>query len=186
MTYRDWESGVPEEITADPLWTVEAYRLGLFASDLCWVDIRKVRAEKLWKLADQLLGSVGRVSADIAEGYPRPGGKDRAHFYEDGLGSAREGRDWYFKARHVLGEEVATHRIHLLTRVIRLLMTMAPEQRASAVREPDAPYGFLDWETFLATPAPFPADEAPPTESESRVTHHASRVYPPHTEEGLA
>lgn len=34
MTYKDWETRVPTAISDDPLWTVTAYRLALFASDL--------------------------------------------------------------------------------------------------------------------------------------------------------
>ena len=83
---------------------------------------------------------MGSVSANIAEGYSRSGGKDRAHFYEYALGSAREARDWYYKARHVLSEEVATQRIHLLTQVIRLLLTMIPDQRMTTLRETGVVY----------------------------------------------
>jgi four helix bundle protein len=50
-------------------------------------------------LSDQLYEAVGSVSANLAEGYSRGTGKDRARFYEYALGSARESRDWYFKAR---------------------------------------------------------------------------------------
>ena len=80
------------------------------------------------------------MSANIAEGYSRSGGKDRAHFYEYALGSAREARDWYYKARHALSEEVATQRIHLLTQIIRLLLTMIPDQRTITLRETEVVY----------------------------------------------
>jgi hypothetical protein len=56
------------------------------------------------------------------------------------LGSARESRDWYYKARTVLGEPVAQHRIAMLTRIVKLLLTMVPQQRSSLVREPRAIY----------------------------------------------
>lgn len=38
MTYDEWEASVPAFITEDTLWRVEAYRLGLFLSDLAWED----------------------------------------------------------------------------------------------------------------------------------------------------
>jgi hypothetical protein len=38
MNYDTWVKSVPLEITADPLWKVEAYRLALFAGDLGWRD----------------------------------------------------------------------------------------------------------------------------------------------------
>jgi hypothetical protein len=71
-------------------------------------------------------------------------GRDRARFYEYALGSARESRDWYYKARTVLGEPVAQHRIAMLTRIVKLLLTMVPQQRSSLVREPRAVYEIGD------------------------------------------
>jgi hypothetical protein len=82
-----------------------------------------------------LYRSSGSISANLAEGYSRGTGKDRARFYEYALGSARESRDWYFKARHFLGEAVFEHRLQLLTRVIQLILTMIPEQRGRVLRE---------------------------------------------------
>ena len=94
MNYQQWESGVAAEIKSDVLWRVEAYRLALLASDLAWQDVvRLAQDRRMLGLTDQLYRSVGSVSADIAEGYSRSGGKDRAHFYEYALGSAREARD---------------------------------------------------------------------------------------------
>lgn len=141
MTYDEWEATVSDEIKNDSLWTVTAYRLALFASDLGWRDTAKlVKNRRLLSLSDQLYRSLGSVSANLAEGYSRGTGKDRARFYEYALGSARESRDWYFKARHVLGEEIYQHRLHLLTRIIQLLLTMIPQQRGRILREPPAAY----------------------------------------------
>jgi four helix bundle protein len=81
-------------------------------------------------LSDQLYRAVGSISANVAEGYSRGTGKDRARFYEYVLGSARESRDWYFKSRHIIGESVTEHRLQLLTEVIRLLLTMVSQQRS--------------------------------------------------------
>jgi four helix bundle protein len=86
-------------------------------------------------LADQLYRALGSISANLAEGYSRVSGRDRARFYEYALGSARESRDWYYKARHVLGQTVTSHRLALLTQIVRLLLTMIPQQRARSIRE---------------------------------------------------
>jgi len=155
VTYREWGAAVPPSITEDALWTVEAYRLALFASDLCWQDVRKLKAEKLYSLFDQLSRAVGGISAQIAEGYSRKTGRDRAHFYEYALGSARESRDWYYKSRHILGSAVVEHRLELHTRIIRLLMTMVPQQRSLSVKEPQAAYGTCDPLGLLDTDVPF-------------------------------
>lgn len=65
---------------------------------------------------------------------------DRALFYSYALGSARESRDWYYKAQPILGETGVTHRIGVLTEVIRLLITMTTRQRQGALHEPGVAY----------------------------------------------
>src|SRR5438477_2527327 len=107
MNYSDWERLVPVEIKDDTVWKCQAYRLALYAADLGWRDATKLASDKRTiSLSDQLYRAVGGISADIEEGYSRGTGRDRARFYEYGLGSAREARGWYFKTRHVLGDEV--------------------------------------------------------------------------------
>jgi hypothetical protein len=92
--YEDWAETVPEEITGDSLWKMEAYRLALFASDIGWHDVTKLMHDKrTLDLSDQFYRALGSISANLAEGYSRGTGKDRARFYEYALGSARECRD---------------------------------------------------------------------------------------------
>jgi|YNPNPStandDraft_1061719.scaffolds.fasta_scaffold119380_1 four helix bundle protein len=140
-SFEEWERTVPEEIRGDSLWKMKAYRLALFLSDLGWYDVVRL-IENRWMsgLADQLYRSAGSVGANLAEGYSRGTGKDRARFYEYALGSARESRDWYYKARHILGEAVLHHRLALFSEVIRLLLTMVPQQRGSKLREQPTAY----------------------------------------------
>lgn len=141
MKYEDWERTIPKEIKGDSLWKMEAYRLALFAVDLGWYDVTKLMQDRrTMALSDQLYRSLGSIGANLAEGYSRGTGKDRARFYEYALGSARESRDWYYKSRHVLGETVTQHRLQLLTQIIRLLLTMVPQQRQHVLREEIAPY----------------------------------------------
>src|SRR3989442_15808536 len=118
MNYEEWARVVPEALTQDTLWKVEAYRLAVFLSDIGWNDVTRLLADKrTMGLSDQLYRS---ISANLAEGYSRGTNRDRARFYEYSLGSAWEGRDWYYKGRFVLGEAVDDHRIALLTQLIRL------------------------------------------------------------------
>jgi four helix bundle protein len=141
MNYDEWLKSVPVEITDDSLWKVEAYRLALFATELGWHDVSKLMKDKrTLGLSDQLYRAIGSIGANVAEGYSRGTGKDRARFYEYGLGSARESRDWFYKGRHVLGIKVAEHRIRLVSQIIRLLLTMVPDQRGSLLREDSLPY----------------------------------------------
>ncbi len=60
MNYQDWEQNVPTDFTDDPLWKVEAYRLGLFVTDLGWPDVTKLMQDKrTLGLSDQLYRSLG-------------------------------------------------------------------------------------------------------------------------------
>ena len=142
MVYAAWEKSVPEAITSDPLWRVEAYRLALFSADLGWHDVTKLMSDRRTRsLGDQLYRALGGIGSQIAEGYSRGTGRDRARFYEYALGSARESRDWYYNARHVLGEPVIAHRLNLLTQIARLLFVMIPDQRGQQMREEVVQYG---------------------------------------------
>jgi len=136
MTYQDWLVTVPKEITDDALWGMEVYRLSLFAGDLAWHDVTKLMQDQRTRgLSSQLYEAVGSVSANIAEGYSRSSHKDQARFYEYSLGSAREARNWCFGGRHVLGAQVAQHRLQLLTQIIRHLLNIIPAERGYALAE---------------------------------------------------
>jgi len=142
MTFSDWEKQVPESIREDALWKIECYRLSLFASDVCWRDVGTLYQNRRTRsLSDQLYRSVGSIGANIAEGYSRRSRKDQARFYEYALGSARESRDWYYKARFVLGDRVTAHRLNFMAQIIRLLLVMVPHQRGSKIREEAPQYG---------------------------------------------
>ena len=141
MNFNEWEESIPQEFKADSLWKMTAYRFALFASDLGWSDVTKLMKDRrTLKIADQLYRSLGSISANLAEGYSRGTGNDRARFYEYSLGSARESRDWYYKGRHILGNDVFQHRSKFLTEIIRLLLTMVPQQRGRTLREEQAEY----------------------------------------------
>jgi four helix bundle protein len=136
MNYPTWLESVPAEITAGLLWKLEAYRLALFAADLGSHDVTKLMQDKrTLDLAHQLYSALGSIAANISEGYSRGSGKDRARFYEYALGSARESRGWYYTGRQVVGETVTSHRIAHLTQIIRLLLTMIPNQPESYLHE---------------------------------------------------
>lgn len=178
MNYDDWLKSVPVAITGDLLWKVEAYRLALFLADLGWRDVAKLTQDRrMFGLSDQLYRAVGSISANISEGYSRSSGKDRARFYEYALGSVRESRGWFYKGRHVLGENVAEHRMRLVTQSIRLLLTMVPDQRNSSLHEDSVPYVCsTENETVFASDELSDLLKAVPL---PEFTHHASRITPP-------
>ena len=141
MRYAEWQAGVPDELKGDSLWKLEVYRLALFSSDIAWQDVLALSKNLLTRdLAHQLYRAICSISANIAEGYSRSTGKDRARFLEYSLGSAREARDWYYKSRHILKEEVVKHRINLLTQIIKILSVLTPNQRQKGIREEQATY----------------------------------------------
>jgi four helix bundle protein len=141
MRYDEWQAGVPDNIKGDSLWKLEVYRLGLFITDLTWQDALILEKSFLTRgLADQLYRAVCSISTNIAEGYSRSTGRDRARFLEYSLGSAREARDWYYKSRHTLKEDVINHRIGLLTQLIKMLSVLTPVQRQKGIRDEQADY----------------------------------------------
>ena len=136
MTYTEWLETIPSEITNDPIWKLDVYRLALFAGDIGWNDVLAVsKSNLMWSVADQLHRSLGSMSANLTEGYSRSKGLDRARFFEISLGSARESRDWYYKSRHALPAEVVKHRMGLTTKIISMLTPMIYHQRKNALRE---------------------------------------------------
>ncbi len=141
MRFEEWVAQMPEAFKNDPLWSVSAYRLATYLSYLAGNDVGKLaRDARTQKVASQLYRAVGSIGANIAEGYSRYSLRDQARLYEYALGSAREARHWYYQAHIVLGEDIITHRFHILTHITRLLLKMIPTQRANHVAEEPAPY----------------------------------------------
>ena len=141
IDYQSWEQAVPEAIKADSLWKMTAYRRALYLSDQCWQDTQTLLKDShSAPIADQLYRAVGSISANLADGYSRVSAKDRALFYQYALGSAREARDWYLKARYTLGDVAFDQRVEVLTEILRLLTKMIAQQRGYLVREASEHY----------------------------------------------
>jgi four helix bundle protein len=154
MNYQEWMTTVPDEITQDPLWGLEVYRLALFVADIRWEDVVLLDKNKITRdAADQIHRSLDSISANIAEGYSRSTGKDRARYFEYSPGEAR---DRYFKARRALKQEVVLHRIKLLTQIVKILTAFVPAQRKRGIREEKGMYiTFSDFENeILHSPIP--------------------------------
>jgi four helix bundle protein len=150
-SYDDWLKRIPPEITGDALWQMTLYRQALFLGELAWFDVCGLAQDRRTRtLSDQLYRSVGSINANISEGYSRASKKDQARFYEYALGSARETRDWYYKGRHVLGDDIALHRLRLLVHIIRQLLKLVPETRGRSIREEPAHYETHPIQTLLA------------------------------------
>ena len=141
VPFDEWVATVPDSIRRDALWRMRVYRLALYAGDLGWHDVTRLHRDgRTRKTADQLSRALGSISANIAEGYSRGSGRDRARFYEYALGSARESRDWYFQGRHVIGEAAAIERMDRLGEIIRQLLVIVQKQSGRTLREPEVEY----------------------------------------------
>jgi len=124
-SYEEWLAQVPDAIRSEEMWRFFGYRKALFFHDLCWRDCDKLLKHPLGQpVARQLIRSAGSISANIEEGYGRGfQGKERQYFLRVALGSARESKGWYYRARELLSEEVLEHRMSLVSEVIALLVT---------------------------------------------------------------
>lgn len=103
----------------DGLDEVLFYKASLDLWDLFWNEdseilMRDVRGKEIVK---QLTRSIYSISANIEEGYGRGFGKEYPQFLRYARGSARESRGGYYKARFLLGEEKANHRIEMLSKI---------------------------------------------------------------------
>ena len=133
--YGEWEAGVRSSERADSLWNMEAYRLARYLIPLAREDARSLHRHPLGRtLMDQMWRAAGSIAANIAEGYGRGTGKDRARFYEYALGSTRECIVWYEAAREILPDSVVDHRLDELVHVKRLLLTALPHTRRDDFR----------------------------------------------------
>ncbi len=159
MNYLEWLEIVPKALTDGSLWKMEAYRLALFAADPAWRDVSKlIQDKRTMGLASQLYDATGSIGANLSEAYSRPSARDRARFYEYSLGSARESRTWYYDGRHVLSGAVTDHRLRFLTQIIRLPLTMVPEQRGQVLHDDTTPYqveGALGQDALAPSPEGF-------------------------------
>jgi four helix bundle protein len=130
ISYDEWLETTPESFKRDALWKFETFRKALFVADLAWLDCEKLITHPLGRgIAWQLIESAGSVSANIEEGYGRGFGKDYARFLRVALGSARETRGWYWKARRGLDAQIVVQRIKLLDEIIAGLVTTSDQQR---------------------------------------------------------
>ena len=144
MDYETWLKSVSKKLTGDSLWNMTVYRLALFLSDVAWHAVSKLNDDERTKgVSNQLYRAIGSIGANIAEGYSYSTGGNRARYWEYALGSARESREWYYRARHILGEPVLNHRLSYLTRIVQLLITAVPAQRNLALREGRAEYSVI-------------------------------------------
>lgn len=71
MNDAEWIADVPPEITNDPIWKLEVYRLGLFAGDIGWQDVQFLTKKPMMlSVADQLHRSIDSISINLSGDIP--------------------------------------------------------------------------------------------------------------------
>ena len=131
LDFETWEHGAPEQLRADPIWRTKAYRLSVYLTELLNADTDAIRTHVgAPTILPQLHDAAGSIGANIADGYGRTSGRDRARFFQYALSSARESRHWYCTIRTSLPASTFHDRLELLDEIIRLLVTMVLRQRS--------------------------------------------------------
>lgn len=119
---------------SDPLRRMKAYVLAEDLVRQSWSDVVLLEKRHATRaVSSQLYRAVGSIAANIAEGYSRSSGKDRARLFEYALGSARECSVWYESARPVVGS-VSDKRLGTLTDIRRLLLVAIQRERNRTIR----------------------------------------------------
>jgi four helix bundle protein len=131
LPFSEWVAAASDALTGDPLWSVQAYRLGMYAIDCHSADRRAHPALAKAPALDQVTRAIGSIAANIAEGYSRASIADRNRFYGYALGSARESIAWYHTLRMEMGD-LATERQATLIQVRRLLLTTLRRGRSDS------------------------------------------------------
>lgn len=127
----EWERGIPDAITSDPIWKLHAYRAAFFLLDLARADVRIGMKRGLDRdVAAQLLKSATSVSANLSEGYSRATRADRLRFLGYALGSLREAISWYRAATDFLPPGTSDHRLTVIARIRPLLLGLIKSTRA--------------------------------------------------------
>ncbi len=123
-SFEEWLTSVPPAVTGEEMWRFFGYQKALFLYDVCWKDCEKLVAHPLGKpVAQQLIRSAGSISANIEEGFGRGFGKSRDNFLRIAIGSARESKGWYYRAKALLAPQILEHRLSLLSEITALLIT---------------------------------------------------------------
>ena len=125
----------PPKPHRDLVKRMRAYEVAAALIKLAWDDAEIVLAHPITKdAASQLFTAVVSIAANLAEGYSRSSGKDRARIFEYALGSARESTAWYEAVERILPEGTMEDREEKLEEIQRLLLATIPRERNRLIR----------------------------------------------------
>ena len=130
LSFEEWKLQVPEAIKRENFWKMIAYQKALYLYELIWADteiwLKDIRGRDL---ARQIIRSADSICSNIEEGYGRGLGKEMLYFYRISLGSARETKGHYYRARGLMRQADLEHRLNLAGEVVALLLTEINRQR---------------------------------------------------------
>ncbi len=130
LTFEEWKLQVTETIRSENFWQMIAYQKALYLYELIWADteqwLKDIRGREL---ARQIIRSADSICSNIEEGYGRGFGKEMLYFYRIALGSARETKGHYYRAKGLLRREALEHRLKLAGEVIALVLTEINRQK---------------------------------------------------------
>ena len=117
----DWERGTRSATSGDPLWTLRAFRLAIYAIECDVCDRRMNSRVRAAATAPRLTRALGAIGVNLAEGFAHASDVEQVRFYGMALGSIREAIVWYGTLREPLGETVE-RRLATLVEIRRLLL----------------------------------------------------------------
>ncbi len=130
----------PPEHDRDLVKRMRVYKVSTDLIQVAWDDAEIVLHHPITKdSASQLFTAVVSIAANLAEGYSRSSGRDRARIFEYALGSARESTVWYEAVARVLSEGTLIARSESLEEIKRLLLATIPRERSRLIRPAKTP-----------------------------------------------
>ena len=131
LSFDEWVKTLPVSLRNDPLWKSAYYRLSMYMYDLVWLDSIVINKDfRGREIVHQLVRSAGSVCANMEESYRRGiGTPDFVRIMRISLGELGETQGWYFRSRHILGDEILDKRVKVIQQAIAFTVTAIDQNR---------------------------------------------------------
>lgn len=125
----------PPQPDRDLVKRMRVYQIATDLIEVAWADAEILLFHPIAKdSASQLFTAVVSIAANLAEGYSRSSGRDRARIFEYALGSAREATVWYEAVQRALPDGTMRAREESLEEIKRILLATIPRERSRLIR----------------------------------------------------
>jgi len=131
LPFDEWVETLPVSLRNDPLWKSAYYRLAMYLYDLVWLDSVLINKDfRGREIVHQIVRSAGGVCANMEEAYRRGiGTADFVRIMRISLGELGETQGWYFRSRHILGDDILDKRIKIIQQAIALTVKVIDQNR---------------------------------------------------------